>query len=144
MSGLRIEADVETDLSGEALAALLRGVAAHYPHEFVPAELAAFGALADAIAESHRPAASGLRGTVRATPHEAGAPMGPLTVAHLYGQLLGTLREATARPGAVVEVQVSVVLDVLDDTETAEISTQGVLVPDFRAADDSGEECDER
>lgn len=143
MSGLRIEGDVETDLSGEALAALLRGVAAH-PHEFVPAELAAFRALADTIVEGHRPALSGLRGTVRATPREMGAAMGPLTVAHLYGQLLGTLREALSRPGAVVEVQVSLVVEVLEDIEAVEISTEGVVLAAPRAADDGGEECDER
>lgn len=144
MSGLRIEGDVDTHLTGGELAALLCDVARASAAVLPRGEVAAPRALANTIAQEHRPAVAGVRGTVRATPREMGAPMGPLTVAHLYGQLLGTLREALARPGAVVEVQVSLVVEDLDDTETAEISTQGVLVPDFRAADDSTEECDER
>jgi hypothetical protein len=121
---LRIEGDVDTTLSGEALAALLRGVAAHYPHEFGANDLAAFGALADTIAEGHRPAPDGTRGVAYATAREGDGPMvfRRDDVADLAALVYEETRRLTPNPGALLEVQVSVVI---------------------ASADDAGEECDE-
>ncbi|TAK26741.1 MAG: hypothetical protein EPO40_19675 [Myxococcaceae bacterium] len=104
---LRIEGDVETTLTGENIANVLRSVARDYGRDYSPDAVAMLNDLADTIEQGHRPAPDGTRGTLRTAPGDTFSREG---AANLVEMIVAHTRNLTVNPGEMVEFQVSVVI----------------------------------
>lgn len=107
-SHLRLECDVETTLTGDDIAAVLRGVVQDYGRDYSPEAVAMLNELADAIEKGHRAAPEGTRGTLRMDPR--GNPYTREGAANLADLIVEQTRRLTINPGDLVEFQISVVV----------------------------------